>query len=78
MSDTRAYYARAYSRPKVTVHSMKVFSADCLKWAADAKDASARQTIVRTAHAWSRVASELERRVANGDQLVSDLRSKLD
>jgi len=58
---------------------MHVFALDCLRWAELTDNASHRALMLNVAKTWMNTASAIERRIADGGQLVSaDLRSKLD
>ena len=76
MTDTRAYYARAYSRESINQRHMKSFARTCLEWASNIDDASGRQTVVTAARSWFNLAQEMERQLADGKELVNDLRTK--
>jgi hypothetical protein len=56
---------------------MRLFAADCFKWARTSADASKRQTIVDAGRMWSRTADAIERRCASGFECVDDMRCKL-
>jgi hypothetical protein len=77
MSDTRAYYARTYSREAITQRHMESFATTCRAWASKIDNASDRQSVVAAGQKWSKVARELDRQVSNGCELVGDLRTKL-
>ena len=63
----------------VTPTEMRQFALECLRWSEHAPDASHRDLMLRVAKTWMATASEIERRVAMGDELVlPDLRTKLD
>ena len=63
----------------VTPDEMRVFALECLRWSDKPDNASDRDLMVQIAKRWMATASEIERRVAAGDQLVApDLRRKLD
>jgi hypothetical protein len=63
----------------VTPDEMRAFARDCERWAELTGNASHRDLMLRVARSWFDVASAIERRVANGAELVSmDLRTKLD
>jgi hypothetical protein len=58
---------------------MREFALDCLRWAERTDNASHRALMLNVAKTWMNTASAIERRVANGDTLVSsNLRNKLD
>lgn len=78
MTDTRAYYARAYSRESINQRHMKSFARTCLDWASNIDDPNGRQTIVTAARSWLNLAQEMDRQVAAGKELADDLRSKLE
>ena len=62
----------------VTTNNMRCFAADCLKSAADGRDASERELSVAAARFWLNTANAIELRVAeHGDEALPDLRSKL-
>jgi hypothetical protein len=63
----------------VTPNEMRLFALDCLHWAELTDNASHRDLMLSVAKTWMNTASAIERRVANGETLVSaDLRGKLD
>jgi hypothetical protein len=78
MSEARAYYARAYSREPINQRHMESFAMTCLEWATNIDDASRRQTVVTAARSWLSIARELDRRLGDGEELVDDLRIKLE
>jgi hypothetical protein len=77
MSDTRAYYARAYCRETINQRHMESFARTCFAWASKIDDASRRQTVVTAGRAWLNIAHEMDRHVRDGKELV-DLRTKLE
>jgi hypothetical protein len=63
----------------VTTETMRMFALDCSHWAKQASNASDREIMLRVARMWMNIASDIERRVADGWELASpDLRTKLD
>jgi hypothetical protein len=63
----------------VTPETMRVFALDCSHWAAQARNPSDREIILRVARMWMDTASCIERQVEDGWELVNpDLRAKLD
>ena len=64
-----------------TPHDFRVFAMDCLRWAADAPDASRQQTLFDIAKLFMRRSLEMDDLVVLGgpeSALVDDLRAKLD
>ena len=62
----------------VTTREMRLFAADCLRWAGETDNPSARQIIFHAALTWTNTASLIERRLSEGYELVcDDLRMKL-
>jgi hypothetical protein len=64
-----------------TPHDFRVFATDCLRWAAEAPDASQQQTLFDIAKLFMRRSLEMDDLVLLGgpeSPLVDDLRSKLD
>lgn len=62
----------------VTPQEMRLFAADCLRWSEETDNASHRDLMIKVARTWVRTASTLERRAECEDQVLPDLRSKLD
>ena len=62
----------------ITTQDMRIFSLECLKWAAARENASDRATIIRVARMWMKTASAIELRLGKGGKPVPDLRRKLD
>jgi hypothetical protein len=62
----------------VTPQDMRHFALDCLRWSEETANASQRDLMRRVARTWMNTASALDRRIDNGDELVDDLRRKLD
>jgi hypothetical protein len=63
----------------VSPDEMRLFALDCLRWAELTDNASHRDFMLNVAKTWMNTASAIDRRVANGEELVSaDLRNKLD
>ena len=65
MTDTRAYYARAYSRENINQRHMRSFAKTCVESASNIDDPSGRQAVVTTARSWLNVAKEMDRQVAD-------------
>jgi hypothetical protein len=62
-----------------TPRDFRVFAMDCLRWAADAPDASQQQTLFDIAKLFMRRSLEMDELVLLGESpLVDDLRWKLD
>ena len=62
----------------VTTHEMRLFAAECLRWAGEADNPSNREIIFRAARTWTDTASFIERRLSEGDRLAcAGLRIKL-
>jgi hypothetical protein len=62
----------------ITTQDMRVFSAECLKWAEARDNASDRETIIRVARMWMKTASAIDLRLGDGGETAPDLRRKLD
>lgn len=62
----------------VTTQEMRLFAAECLRWSDETDNASQRELILRIANTWMQTASALDRHIANGDEVLPDLRGKLD
>lgn len=62
----------------VTSQEMRLFALDCLRWSEENDNPGHRDLMIRIARTWMNTASAIERRVSYGDELVSDLRVKLD
>lgn len=62
----------------VTPQEMRAFAADCFRWSYETANASQRELIRQIARTWMHTASALERRVGNEDDVLPDLRPKLD
>jgi hypothetical protein len=56
---------------------MRLFALECLRWSEETEDASQRDLMVRVARTWMKTALMLDQRVHNGEELVDDLRVKL-
>ena len=78
MSDTRAYYARAYSRGRINQQHLRSFARTCLEWASNIDDPSGRQTVLTAARSWLNLAQDMDRQIADGKELADDLRTKLE
>jgi hypothetical protein len=61
----------------VTTESMRQFSLDCLRWAHRTPNPSNRQLIVSVARAWLKTAAAIDRLVADGGEVLPDLKRKL-
>jgi hypothetical protein len=63
----------------VTTHHLREFSLDCLHWAEQVRNPSARQTIVSVARFWLNIAETVDRSVEDGrGERLRDLKRKLD
>jgi hypothetical protein len=62
----------------VTPQEMRLFAAECLRWSDETDNASQRDLMRRIARMWMHTASALDRHIANGDEVLPDLRWKLD
>jgi hypothetical protein len=62
----------------VTSQEMRLFAAECLRWADETDNASHRELMIQIAQTWMHTASALDRYVANGAEMLPDLRCKLD
>jgi hypothetical protein len=62
----------------VTTREMRLFAADCRRWAHEASNPSDRETLYRAAQKWTQTAVEVDRIVRHGGKLAcEDLRTKL-
>jgi hypothetical protein len=62
----------------VTPHEMRLFALECVRWSKESEDASQRDLMLRVARTWMKTASAFDRRSDNGEELINDLRAKLD
>jgi len=62
----------------VTPEEMRLFALDCLRWSDETENPGHRDLMIRVAKTWMATASALERRTDGGDELLPDLRGKLD
>ena len=63
----------------VTPTEMRLFALECLRWAEETGDASQRSLMTQVARTWMKVASAIEHRLDQGEELAArDLRAKLD
>jgi hypothetical protein len=61
----------------VTTREIRVFAADCQRWAREAENSSDRETITRAARVWLSTAAFTERRLGERAEPCDDLRMKL-
>lgn len=61
----------------VTTKSMRTFSLDCLRWADQTPNPSHRQTILSVARTWLKTAEAIDHTVADGGDVLPDLKFKL-
>jgi hypothetical protein len=62
----------------VTTREMRLFAADCRRWAHEISNPSDQATLFRAAQTWTKTAVEVDRIVHNGGKLAyDDLRTKL-
>ena len=62
----------------VTTREMRLFAADCRRWAHEISNPSDRETLIRAAQKWTENAVEIDRIVRHGGKLADeDLRTKL-
>lgn len=62
----------------ITPQEMRLFAAECLRWADETDNASHRELMIRIARTWVHTATALDRHIAKGDEVLPDLRVKLD
>jgi hypothetical protein len=62
----------------VTPQEMRLFALDCLRRSDETANAGQRDLMTQVAKKWIATASALDRRVDRGDELLPDLRRKLD
>jgi hypothetical protein len=62
----------------VTTREMRLFAADCRRWANQISNPSDQETLFRAARMWTQTAVEIDRIVREGGRLAcKDLRTKL-
>jgi hypothetical protein len=62
----------------VTTKEMRLFAADCRRWAHEISNPSDQETLFRAAQTWTKTAIEIDRIVRDGGRLAGDdLRTKL-
>jgi hypothetical protein len=62
----------------VTTREMRLFAADCRRWAHEMSNPSDQETLFRAAQRWTKAAAEIDRIVRDGGKLANeDLRTKL-
>ena len=62
----------------VTPQEMRLFAAECLRWSDETDNASRHELMIRIAKTWMHTASALDRCIANGEEVLPDVRRKLD
>ena len=62
----------------VTPQEMRLFAAECLRWSDETDNASDRELMIRIAKTWMHTAAALDRHVEAGEEILPDLRGKLD
>jgi hypothetical protein len=62
----------------VTTREMRLFAADCRRWAHEISNPSDQETLFRAAQTWTKMAVEIDRNARDGGKLANeDLRTKL-
>ena len=62
----------------VTSQDMRLFAAECLRWSDETDNASHRELMIRIAKTWMHTAAALDRHIEAGEEVLPDLRPKLD
>ena len=70
--------ARQPRSKAVTPEEMRKFAAECLRWSETTGNASQRDLMIQIAKSWMHTAATLERHADNGEEILPDLRRKLD
>ena len=60
----------------VTPQEMRLFAAECLRWSDET--VSHRDLMIQIAKSWMHTAATLDRHTDNGEEMLPDLRRKLD
>lgn len=66
------------SASMVTPQEMRLFAAECLRWSDVTDNASQRDLMIRIAKSWMHTAATLDRHIESGEEVLPDLRRKLD
>ena len=62
----------------ITPEEMRLFALECLRWSDQTANASQRELMLQIGRTWMQTATALERRAIISDDVLPDLRGKLD